>query len=185
MLKAVLYVYYAFIVCISLTLISATSAWLWRVYVLGHMPEKRLTKKQTTLLITACLALALIWIWSDGKHKKGSQELSINDMLYMCSPFINVTHKEMMIFYAEENMVVIEKVNTLSDDILSSEDKTYTQHKFITDEVAQEVTINSGDTNAKFAWLITPDINQCILVHGSLKQADLQQSWFGSPDVAE
>ena len=97
-----------------------------------------------------------------------------------CTLFTDQNSKRMLVFTSSHGVELTELTSAAGadEDILGSKHVQVSSGTFTIDPSTMTVTVNlAGKSTAYTAF--SPDTQSCVLVHGSLNDADLTSSWFG------
>lgn len=144
-----------------------------------------------TVIVLFWLALvvgaSLFW---DAKYaRRASTEPlhSVEFMLHVCSPFTDAEERRMLEFDGTNGTVELSEILALSstnptETVFSSKDLTKTRGTFTISEATETVLVTLGSQPSEYIAFMPGD--QCILVHGSLRSANLSASWYGTADYS-
>ena len=126
-----------------------------------------------------------------GNSKKNTNtKLSIKDMLTICDQFLDASKKASLYFNIGQEAVLLKQIvspmgTDENEDILTSENVTSSYGRYYINEGTREIKLIFGENSRTYIFFESPNSAECILVSGTMGQADLQSSWFAEPDFTQ
>ena len=144
-----------------------------------------------TVIVLFCLALvvgaSLVWDAKYARRASSEPLHSVEFMLHVCSPFTDAEERRMLEFDGANGTVELSEIvgpssTNPTETVFSSKDLTKTRGTFTTSEATKAVLLTLRSQASEYIAFMPGD--QCILVHGSLRSANLSASWYGTANYS-